>query len=106
MIFNHERFIASLNLARKMRRIKNLDELPWFKVADYAKISPSTITRILQGKTPDLDTFAKLCKWMACDTSYFFDYDRKVNNQPDHIELLEMLITAYEAHKRLNKDNK
>lgn len=34
-------------------------------------VSPATLSRIEQGKIPDVDTFIKLCKWLETSTDTF-----------------------------------
>jgi transcriptional regulator with XRE-family HTH domain len=39
--------------------------------AEIGGVSPATISRIEQGKIPDVDTFIKLCKWLETPTDTF-----------------------------------
>lgn len=50
------------------RHAKNLT---WKKVAEQAGVSASTLTRIAQGKRPDVDTMASLCKWSGLNADDF-----------------------------------
>lgn len=34
-------------------------------------VSPATLSRIEQGKVPDVDTFIKICKWLNTPTDTF-----------------------------------
>jgi transcriptional regulator with XRE-family HTH domain len=34
-------------------------------------VSPATLSRIEQGKVPDVDTFIKICKWLDTPTDTF-----------------------------------
>lgn len=43
----------------------------WRSIAREAKVSPSTLTRISQGKSPSADTLARLIRWFDLD---FLDY--------------------------------
>lgn len=45
--------------------------LTWKKVAEQAKVSASTLTRIAQGKRPDVDTMAALCRWSGLSADDF-----------------------------------
>lgn len=38
---------------------------------EIGDISPATLSRIEQGKVPDVDTFIKLCKWLDTPTDTF-----------------------------------
>ena len=35
------------------------------------KISPATLSRVEQGKAPDVDTFLRICTWLHADPSDF-----------------------------------
>ena len=39
------------------------------EVAYEIAVSPATLSRVENGKLPDLDTFAKICKWLRIDAS-------------------------------------
>ena len=38
---------------------------------EIGDVSPSTLSRIEQGRLPDLDTYMKLCRWMGVTPTYF-----------------------------------
>lgn len=42
---------------------------------EIGKISASTLSRIEQGKLPDLDTFTRLCDWLEVSPEQFFETD-------------------------------
>lgn len=46
-------------------------------VAKKAKISPATIHRVAKGKTPDLDTYFKLCKWLEIEAPFSIGFRAK-----------------------------
>lgn len=64
--FAGESFFAALDAHRQARRLK------WRKVAQEAGISQSTLTRMSQGKRPDVETFGRLCSWAGLDADAFF----------------------------------
>lgn len=41
------------------------------EVAKEVGISPSTLSRVENGKIPDLETFGKLCSWLGDDPSIY-----------------------------------
>lgn len=45
--------------------------LAWKEVAAKAKVSPSTLTRLGQGRRPDVDSFARLVAWGGFDADQF-----------------------------------
>lgn len=44
-------------------------------------VSASTLSRIEQGKIPDLDTFIKLCKWLGVSTDHFTQGNENLESQ-------------------------
>jgi len=88
--FLGENFYHALD---SQRQAKNLT---WKKVAEQAKVSASTLTRIAQGKRPDVDTLASLCKWSGLKADDFIDYDNKqIQAEP---------LTHVLAHLRADKN--
>jgi len=39
------------------------------EVAEEIDVSPATLSRVENGKLPDLKTFAKICRWLQLDPS-------------------------------------
>ena len=74
--FLNEAFYNALDAHRQAK------ELTWKAVAERAKVSASTLTRIAQGKRPDVDTLAALCKWSGLSADDFIGYD-EVAAQPE-----------------------
>jgi transcriptional regulator with XRE-family HTH domain len=56
-------------LVKAKRGNKGLREL----AKEIGGISPSTLSRIEQGKMPDLDTFIRLCNWLEVSPNQFFE---------------------------------
>jgi len=50
------------------RRAQNLS---WRKLAYSAGVSPSTLTRMQQGKLPDVNTFTSLTRWLKLPAEQF-----------------------------------
>lgn len=63
--FDNEAFYAALNATRLSR------QRTWKDVAEEAGISASTLTRIGQGKRPDVDGLAALLKWSGLKAEDF-----------------------------------
>jgi transcriptional regulator with XRE-family HTH domain len=42
---------------------------------EIGEISPSTLSRVEQGKMPDLETFLKLCEWLEISPNLFMKQD-------------------------------
>lgn len=45
--------------------------LTWRKLAKLMEISPSTFTRMAQGRHPDVGTFMALCSWLGIPAESF-----------------------------------
>ena len=56
-VFDAEGFFAALDSHRIDR------EMTWRQVAKESGVSPSTLTRMAQGKRPDVDSLASLLAW-------------------------------------------
>lgn len=66
MKFESERFYRAMDIKRRELKLK------WAEVAFQVGISASTITRIIQGKNPDMNSFALICGWLNADINFFF----------------------------------
>ena len=58
-------FFAALERERAAR------DLPWRRLAEQAGVSASTMTRLSQGKRPDVDSLASLCAWARLSADDF-----------------------------------
>ena len=63
--FNLDKFHAALNAQRVAKG------LTWKEVAQQSGVSASTLTRMGQGKRPDVDGFALLLAWSGLDALQF-----------------------------------
>lgn len=50
-------------------------------------ISLATLSRIENGKVPDLDTFGKLCKWLELDPADMMGLQPKKENQSQQVKV-------------------
>ncbi len=64
--FDNEAFFAALDAERISRKMN------WKAVAAEAGVSASTLTRIGQGRRPDVDSFAALAMWAGLNAENFF----------------------------------
>jgi transcriptional regulator with XRE-family HTH domain len=111
-----EALYAALDGKRKAQ------ETSWREVARELEISPSTFSRMAQGRRPDVDTFATLLRWLGMPAESFMrstgrgsgaseqepmamvsSYLRSARNiEPEDAEALEEIFRA--AYKRLVRD--
>lgn len=65
MQFDKTRFYDALDRQRRE------SGMSWRQLAGELTLSPSTFTRLAQGRRPDVDTFVKLLAWMNRPASDF-----------------------------------
>src|SRR5438552_3187539 len=70
--------VAAINSERQARGWS------WRQVANDAEVSPSTLTRMQQGKLPDVNTFATLIKWLNQPADNFLALSRGQPSSPPH----------------------
>jgi transcriptional regulator with XRE-family HTH domain len=58
-------FYGALDAVRRDRRIR------WKQVALESGLSASTLTRMSQGKRPDIDGLAALCAWSGLSADHY-----------------------------------
>lgn len=83
--FDIEGFYAALDAERQTRR------LTWKQVAEEAGVSASTLTRMAQGRRPDVDTMAALAAWSGLDVDAFVKRSNEGSQESDTLAK----ITAY-----------
>src|SRR5213594_3016565 len=84
--------VLRLHAALDSRR-KTL-KLSWRQLAGLAGVSPSTLTRLGQGKRPDVDGFAALVAWLGVAP------DRFLGTSPAKRAASEDLVTVVSTHLR------
>lgn len=63
--FDAEAFYTALDAERRSRR------QTWKRVAEEAQVSASTLTRMAQGRRPDVDSMAALIAWSGLSADTF-----------------------------------
>jgi transcriptional regulator with XRE-family HTH domain len=92
--FDNAAFFAALDAKRAARRIT------WKQVAEETGVSASTLTRMAQGRRPDVDGLAALLKWSGLRAEPFMDAPEAASEP-----LSEMTALIY-ADRRLSAQNK
>jgi transcriptional regulator with XRE-family HTH domain len=74
------------SLVRTKRQERGLREIS----SEIGTVSPSTISRVENGKVPDLETFLALCDWLDVSPADLFgnDRERDIDSTPDRIAFL------------------
>lgn len=91
--FDTAAFFGALDRERQERG------LLWKDVAKLAKISPSTLTRLAQGKRPDVDSLAALVDWAGLRAD---DFVVRVHSRPD-AEPVALISTYLRADPQLDE---
>jgi transcriptional regulator with XRE-family HTH domain len=92
--FDAEAFYRALDAARIARRLN------WKQVAAESGVSASTLTRMAQGKRPDVDGLAALAAWSGLRTDEFV---RSVEARPEP-EPLATISTYLRSDKNLSTE--
>ena len=93
--FDSDAFHAALDAVRLAR------DLNWKEVAAQSGVSASTLTRMAQGKRPDVDGLAALCAWSGLDADNYVRSGSE--NRPD-AEPLAMISTYLRSDRNLSPE--
>ncbi|WP_079149166.1 helix-turn-helix domain-containing protein [Streptomyces agglomeratus] len=93
--FDTAGFYAALDAARQAR------SLNWKQVAAGSGVSASTLTRMAQGKRPDVDGLAALCAWSGLDADSFVRSQEGDRPEP---EPLAMISTYLRGDRNLSPE--
>ena len=92
--FDAQGFYEALDTTRAARRLN------WKQVAERSGVSASTLTRIAQGKRPDVDSMAALVAWSGLSADTF------VGGQKASPEALSQITTLLSADARLTVESR
>jgi transcriptional regulator with XRE-family HTH domain len=92
--FDAPAFFAALDAEREARK-RN-----WKQVAEQAGVSQSTLTRLAQGKRPDVDSLAALVDWAGLKAD---DYVVRVH-QSEAANPLAMISTYLKSDRNLTPE--
>lgn len=76
------------------------EDLTWRKLAKATDISPSTFTRMAQGRRPDVDTFVTLCSWLGVPAEGFIRDGASLEEEEDNT--LAVISTHLRASRKLS----
>lgn len=91
--FDMASFYAALDAHRVSRGLN------WKDVARESGVSQSTLTRISQGRRPDIDGLALLLTWSGLNAADF------LKNRPGEPEPLAQVTALLRADKNLNRES-
>jgi len=82
-----EALVAALDAQRKAKG------LSWRQVAKEGAVSPSTLTRMQQGKLPDVNTFGALVQWLRIPAERFMLKGQQVHRKsPNPVAVASTLL--------------
>lgn len=93
--FDSDGFYAALDAVRLARGLN------WKQVAAESGVSASTLTRMAQGKRPDVDGFAALAAWSGLDADA---YVRSEEKERPSAEPLAMISTYLRSDRNLTPE--
>ena len=93
--FDAEAFYEALDATREARR------LTWKEVAGLAGISASTLTRMAQGRRPDVDSLSALASWSGLVVD---DFVRSDVRRPQ-VEPLAAISTLLKGDRNLSVES-
>ena len=94
--FDAAAFYAALDGVRETKRIN------WKQTAAASGVSASTLTRMAQGRRPDVDSLAKLLTWSGLKAEQFVRTETPAPKKP---ETLAMISTYLRADPHLTKES-
>jgi transcriptional regulator with XRE-family HTH domain len=66
----------------------------WRELARNLEISPSTLTRMAQGRRPDLDAFATLLRWLGMSADAFMRPTTKKKEEVNTVAMISSFLRA------------
>jgi transcriptional regulator with XRE-family HTH domain len=92
--FDAQAFYEALDATRRARKLN------WKEVAKKSGVSASTLTRMAQGKRPDVDSLAALLAWSGLAADSFV-----VSRTRIHAEPLALISTYLRSDKHLSAES-
>lgn len=96
--FDNDAFYSALDAQRQALGYT------WRKVAAEAGVSASTLTRMAQGKRPDVDSLAALATWAKLDVDQFIRVADESNSYPSSAEPLTLISTYLRSDRNLSEE--
>src|SRR6267154_2147122 len=89
-----EALVSALDSERKTKG------LSWRQLAKAAGVSASTLTRMQQGKSPDVNTFSALTGWLNIPAERF--YAEQPHRPVHHENPMAVISTLLRSKKKIN----
>jgi len=88
--------VAALYAALDHKR--TAEDMSWRDLANHLGVSPSTFSRMAQGRRPDVDTFAALLRWLGMAAE---DFTRPSRASIEEAEPMAMISSHLRARKNI-----
>jgi transcriptional regulator with XRE-family HTH domain len=85
-VLHLEALVAALDSERQAK------DISWRQIATEAGVSPSTLTRMQQGKSPDVNTFSALTTWLNTPAERFYTESGAEAAQNDPMAVVSTLL--------------
>jgi len=86
-------------MVREKRKNRGLREI----AIEIGDVSISTLSRIEQGKVPDVDTFIKICKWLNISPETFINQNEQSFLKEENLTIPEKIAIQLRADQTLSK---
>ena len=87
-------------LLAEMVKTKRGDKGLRAAASEIGEVSAATLSRIEQGKLPDIDTFLRICKWLDVSADTFSDNTNPIGPASSR----DLVVTHLRADRTLNPD--
>lgn len=86
--FDVAAFYAALDAQRRAHK------MTWRQVAEATGVSASTLTRMAQGRRPDVDGLAALAQWSGLDPAAFVRDGDEQRGQPEPMAMISTYLRS------------
>jgi transcriptional regulator with XRE-family HTH domain len=92
-----EALVAALDSERQAK------DISWRQLATDAGVSPSTLTRMQQGKSPDVNTFSALTTWLDIPAERFYtELGSEPGSEPVQNDPMAVVSTLLRGKKKMS----
>jgi transcriptional regulator with XRE-family HTH domain len=96
---NEERVVDVEGLCEALDAKRRAESLSWRDVATAIGVSASTLTRMTQGASPDVEGFGKMVRWLGVSADNFISRPRGRASKKQ-----EELLVVVSRHLRASKE--
>lgn len=98
LLMSDERVVDVEGLYVALDAKRKEDELSWRDAAGAMGVSASTLTRMAQGASPDVEGFGKMVRWLGVSADDFIARKGRPSKKP------EQLLVVVSRHLRASKE--